>query len=416
MFVFHLDDSYVSSYIFFKLVAKNPTTTYCTLEKMMVGRWSFPFGSRWIFTDVLSNFTWGVHQPVPLLEICDETIENGELPERSGGNLLYIDPELCEGPKWATNPWCFLVFSIRSCSTIKSVFLGKMCQFLFLTFDFVTINSSSSLWKMAVWPPETEVLVSGFCHPTPWWKFWQWAQSYQVQLTYDMRWYDNGCWGKNGEKILEMKIILLWSVEPLRVKGFLARSWIRGKKVQLKPGGTWFFWKILSRLHASISSEKGYHDQDAEGKTQLEMLFANNVASCFHPCYGQFSDMFFYQKLFALVEYIIRYIPHPERMSLDIQPCSVADDALINHITLRLPGLGLWQKVIVYLMSRSHETQWWSKSCSFFGGSQTRMNGICISQLDFVHQQYRFRVNLCSQIGIVETAKMLEQQPVTLTC
>ena len=220
-----------------------------------------------------------------------------------------------------------------------------------------------------------------------------------------------------------MKIILLWSVEPLRVKGFLERSWIRGKKVQLKPGGTWFFWKIWSRIHASISSEKEYHDQDAEGKTQLEMLFVNNVASCFLPCYGQFSDMFFYQKLFALVEYIIRYIPHPERMSLDIQPCSVADDALINHITLRLPGLGLWQKVIVYLMSRSHETLisscwlvncWWTKSCSVFGGWQTRM--ICISQLDFVHQQYRFRFNLCSQIGIVETAKMLEQRPVTLTC
>lgn len=71
------------------------------------------------------------------------------------------------------------------------------------------------------------------------------------------------------------------------------------------------------------------------------------------------------------------------------------------------------QKVIVYLMSRSHETQisscwllngWWTKSCSFLGG-----------QLDFVHQQYRFCFSLCSQIGIVETAKMLEQQPVTLT-
>lgn len=170
------------------------------------GRWSFPFGSRWIFTDVLLNFTWGVHQPVQFLEICAETIENGELPERSGGNLLYIDPELCEGPKWATNPWCFLVFSIRSCSTIKSVFFGKMCQFLFLTFDFFTINSSSSLWKMAVWPSETEVLVSGFCHPTQWWKFWQWAQSYQVQLTHDMRWYDNGFWGKSGEKKRQLKM------------------------------------------------------------------------------------------------------------------------------------------------------------------------------------------------------------------
>lgn len=138
-----------------------------------------------------------------------------------------------------------------------------------------------------------------------------------------------------------------------------------------------------------------------------------------------FQTFCFYRKIFASLEYIIRYIPHPERMSLAIQPCLVADDALINHITLQLPGLGLWQKVIVYLMSRSHETQisscwllncWWTKSCSFFGGWQTRMNGICISQLDFVHQQHRFRFNLCSQIGIVETAKMLEQQPVTLTC
>ena len=37
-------------------------------------------------------------------------------------------------------------------------------------------------------------------------------------------------------------------------------------------------------------------------------------------------------------------------------------------------------------------------------------------QLDFVHQQYRFRFILCPQIGIVETEKMLEQRHVTLTC
>ena len=119
---------------------------------------------------------------------------------------------------------------------------------------------------------------------------------------------------------------------------------------------------MLSRIHASISSEKGYHDQDVDGKTLLEMLWKPMLKAAEKPhVKDKFLGFFLPKFLCPFRVSVIFHIPsswvwlsnHVKSITFGI----VADDGLINHITLRLPGLGLWQKVIVYLMSRSHETQ-----------------------------------------------------------